>query len=59
MTNESEVFNIDINELTISQIVEIEERTGQPFDSLGDPTAPKGKINATTDPVDPTDGDEQ
>lgn len=84
MTNEAEVFNIDINELTISQIVEIEERTGQPFDSLGDPTAPKGKllqalamiskrkenpeftwemagdlkINATTDPVDPTDGDE-
>lgn len=82
MSNDSEVFNIDINELTIAEIVEIEERTGQPFDALGDPTKPKGKllqalamiskrkedpaftwemagdlkINAESEPVDPTDG---
>ena len=82
MTDDSEVFNIDINELTIAEIVEIEERTGLPFDALGDPSKPKGKllqalamiskrkedpeftwemagdlkINAESEPVDPTDG---
>ena len=82
MSNDSEVFNIDINELTIAEIVEIEERTGLPFDALGDPSKPKGKllqalamiskrkedpeftwemagdlkINAESEPVDPTDG---
>ena len=44
MTDDSEVFNIDINELTIAEIVEIEERTGLPFDALGDVTKPKGKL---------------
>ena len=82
MTDDSEVFNIDINELTIAEIVEIEERTGLPFDALGDQSKPKGKllqalamiskrkedpeftwemagdlkINAESEPVDPTDG---
>jgi len=42
--DENDVFSVDINDLTIGQIVEIEERTGQPFDALGDPAAPKGKL---------------
>ena len=79
-----DIFNIDINDLTIAEVVEIEERTGLPLDALGQVDKPKGKmlqalayivkrredpdftwemagalkISATTDKVDPTDGDE-
>lgn len=79
-----DILNIDINDLTIAEVVEIEERTGLPLDALGQVDKPKGKmlqalayivkrredpdftwemagalkISATTDKVDPTDGDE-
>ena len=41
---DSEHFSIDINDLTIGEIVEIEERTGLPLDALGQSDQPKGKI---------------
>ena len=79
-----DILNIDVNDLTIAEVVEIEERTGLPLDALGQSDKPKGKmlqalayivkrredpdftwemagalkISATTDKVDPTDGDE-
>jgi len=81
---DNEHFNIDINDLTIAEVVEIEERTGLPLDALGQADKPKGKmlqalayiskrrdnpdftwemagdlkISATSEKVDPTDGDE-
>ena len=39
---DSEHFNIDINDLTIAEVVEIEERTGLPLDALGQADKPKG-----------------
>ena len=39
-----DVLNLDISDLTISEIVEIEELTGMPLDSLGQPDKPKGKM---------------
>jgi hypothetical protein len=79
-----DILNIDVNDLTIAEVVEIEERTGLPLDALGQADKPKGKmlqalayivkrrddpdftwemagalkISATSDKVDPTDGDE-
>ena len=45
MTNElTDVLNVDINELTIAEVVEIEERTGLPLDALGQADKPKGKM---------------
>ncbi len=81
---DNEHLNIDINDLTIAEVVEIEERTGLPLDALGQADKPKGKmlqalafiskrrddpdftwemagalkIRATSEKVDPTDGDE-
>ena len=81
---DNEHFSIDINDLTIAEVVEIEERTGLPLDALGQSDKPKGKmlqalayiskrrdnpdftwemagalkISATSEKVDPTDGDE-
>ncbi len=81
---DNEHLNIDINDLTIAEVVEIEERTGLPLDALGQADKPKGKmlqalafiskrrddpdftremagalkISATSEKVDPTDGDE-
>ncbi len=81
---DNEHFSIDINDLTIAEVVEIEERTGLPLDALGQADKPKGKmlqalafiskrrdnpdftwemagalkISATSEKVDPTDGDE-
>ena len=81
---DNEHLNIDINDLTIAEVVEIEERTGLPLDALGQSDKPKGKmlqalayiskrrdnpdftwemagalkISATSEKVDPTDGDE-
>ena len=42
MSDETLEFNLD--DLTIGEICEIEELTGQPFDALNDPTKPKGKM---------------
>ena len=39
-----EHFSIDVNDLTIGEIVEIEERTGLPLDALGQADKPKGKM---------------
>ena len=36
-----DVLNIDINDLTIAEVVEIEALTGQPLDALGQPDQPK------------------
>ena len=41
---DSEHFNIDITDLTIAEVVEIEERTGLPLDALGQADKPKGKM---------------
>jgi hypothetical protein len=42
MSDDTLEFNLD--DLTIAEICEIEELTGQPFDALNDPTKPKGKM---------------
>ena len=44
MTEQFESLSLDIADLTISEIVEIEELTGMPLDSLGQPDKPKGKM---------------
>ena len=41
---DNEHFNIDINDLTIAEVVEIEERTGLPLDALGQADKPKGRM---------------
>ena len=41
---DNELFNIDINSLTIAEVVEIEDRTGQPLDALGQSDKPKGRM---------------
>ena len=44
MTDTNDVFTIDINDLTIGEVVLIEEMTGLPLDALGQPDVPKGKM---------------
>mgnify|MGYP000220885235 CR=1 FL=1 len=44
MTQQFDELNLDISDLTIAEIVEIEELTGMPLDSLGQPDKPKGKM---------------
>ena len=44
MTDAAELFNVDINSLTIAEVVEIEDRTGMPLDALGQADKPKGKM---------------
>ena len=44
MTDAAELFNIDINSLTIAEVVEIEDRTGMPLDALGQADMPKGRM---------------
>ena len=44
MTEQFESLSLDISDLTIAEIVEIEELTGMPLDSLGQPDKPKGKM---------------
>lgn len=45
MSNETfDELDLDISDLTISEIVEVEELTGMPLDSLGQPDKPKGKM---------------
>ena len=41
---DSEHFNIDINDLTIGEVVEIEDLTGLPLDALGQADKPKGRM---------------
>jgi hypothetical protein len=38
------VFEIDLDDLTINDIETIEEITGHPIDKLADPNMPKGKM---------------
>ena len=40
-----DIFNIDINDLTIAEVVEIEERTGLPLDALGQADKPKARCS--------------
>ena len=44
MSDVNELLNVDISELTIAEVVEIEERTGLPLDALGQSDRPKGKM---------------
>ena len=44
MSDVEEVFNVDVSDLTIAEVVEIEERTGLPLDALGQADKPKGKM---------------
>jgi len=45
MTNTpDDVLNIDISDLTIAEVVEIEELTQMPLDALGQDDKPKGRI---------------
>ena len=44
MTEQFDELNLDISDLTIAEIVEIEELTGMPLDSLGQADKPKGKM---------------
>jgi hypothetical protein len=43
MTDNS-TLDFNINDLTIGEIVTIEELTGLPFDAMTDPDKPKGKL---------------
>ena len=46
MTDQSnnETLNFNLEDLTIGEIVTIEELTGLPFDAMTDPDKPKGKL---------------
>ena len=44
MNQPKETINFNINDLTIAEIVTVEELTGLPFDSMTDPDKPKGKM---------------
>ena len=39
-----DTLDIAINDLTIAEVVEIEELTGLPFDAMGDSSKPKGRM---------------
>ena len=39
-----DTLDINIEELTIAEVVMIEELTGLPFDAMGDSSQPKGKM---------------
>ena len=41
-----DVLDVDILELTVGEIIEIEELTGMPLDALGQADKPKGKMLA-------------
>ena len=40
----SDVLNVDISDLSIAEIVEIEDRTGLPLDAMGQDDKPKGRM---------------
>ena len=44
MTDTAEHLDIDISDLTIAEVVEIEDLTGLPLDALGQADKPKGRM---------------
>ena len=44
MTDINELLNVDLNDLTIAEVCEIEDRTGLPLDALGQADRPKGRM---------------
>ena len=44
MNQPREKITFNINDLTIAEIVTVEELTGLPFDALTDPDKPKGRM---------------
>ena len=40
----ADTLNIDVSDLTIAEIVEIEDLTGLPLDALGQDDKPKGRM---------------
>jgi hypothetical protein len=44
MPDTNDHYTVDINSLTIAEVVLIEEMTGLPLDALGQPDKPKGKM---------------
>ena len=44
MSEVEDIFNVDVSDLTIAEVVEIEDRTGLPLDALGQADKPKGKM---------------
>ena len=45
MTNQTfDELNLDISDLTIAEIVEVEDLTGMPLDALGQSDKPKGRM---------------
>ena len=44
MSDAEELFNIDVSDLTIAEVVLIEDKTGLPLDALGDADKPKGRM---------------
>ncbi len=44
MADTNDHYTVDINSLTIAEVVEIEDRTGMPLDALGQADKPKGRM---------------
>ena len=44
MADPNDHYTVDINSLTIAEVVEIEDRTGMPLDALGQADKPKGRM---------------
>ena len=44
MSEVEDIFNVDVSDLTIAEVVEIEDRTGLPLDALGQADKPKGRM---------------
>ena len=44
MSEVEDIFNVDVSDLTIAEVVEIEDRTGLPLDALGKADKPKGRM---------------
>jgi len=44
MADTDDHYTVDINSLTIAEVVEIEDRTGMPLDALGQADKPKGRM---------------
>ena len=44
MSDQESTLDFNLNDLTIGEIVSIEELTGLPFDAMTDPDKPKGKL---------------
>ena len=44
MTDINDIFSVDLNDLTIAEVCEIEDRTGLPLDAMGQADKPKGRM---------------